>query len=234
MARRLKKLKILEVSACDRGAGEGTRILLMKRANKEADMDMVVVAKRVAAGEPTTLTKADSFIELQKRAEADRQPGETPERAFSRYSTTTTDGRALLAANLYGPGPDYCPPAPVTPPQPVTSAAYQKLMKRARKLAGREGITEASAFAKVYVDPANRALVLEDKAGVGVDITKAGEPPLGGKRAKLQRTVERMIDATVEGLISSGKAKDRSEAIRMARRMIVRDGRLAAATRGFA
>ncbi len=54
-------------------------------------------------------------------------------------------------------------------------------MKRARKLAAKQGITEATAFEKVYTDPANADLVAMDKAdgsvGAGSDFYGTGSRP---------------------------------------------------------
>jgi hypothetical protein len=58
------------------------------RLNKGADMDsMIIIAKSVIAGKSSAFTKRDFFVELQKRADENRQPGETRERAFARYAT---------------------------------------------------------------------------------------------------------------------------------------------------
>src|SRR5580693_4839666 len=51
--------------------------------------------------------------------------------------------------------------------------AYDKLTKKARKLAAREGISQAAAFEKVYTDPANHELVVAEKTQ---HVAKAMQP----------------------------------------------------------
>jgi chemotaxis response regulator CheB len=74
--RRLKKLKILEVSAVDVAANPHARIMLMKRAGKEDLMDTILaVAKRVVAGDATP--GPASPVPSCEQAAEDQQRGTT-------------------------------------------------------------------------------------------------------------------------------------------------------------
>jgi len=129
---------------------------------QENDMDpRLSVAKAVAAtGRPAPLySKGDWYAEIQKRAEARKQEGESPAQAFSRFIQKHPEGRILYEAYrrtpgvVSGTGPRHV--AKATEPTPVPS--YTKLMVKAAELRkSKPDLSEAQAFAKVFGDPANR------------------------------------------------------------------------------
>lgn len=162
MPRFLRKLKILEVSGADRGAGKGCRIVLMKR-DSPRDENMThtehqPVAKRMA-DRAEVLRKADptlrSFESAVAKIASSRDPAD----------------QELWAAYKNAP---ITPAAVPEPAQVQKSEAMLKLEKKARKLAKREGISQAAAFAKVYADPKYADLVVAEKSA---HFAKAAAPP---------------------------------------------------------
>lgn len=101
----LTKLRIDEVSSVDRGAGEGARVLLMKRDQGEKamsrteqlqsmvkDFGIVKIAKFIVTeGTNATLSEAEFTKLVHDYAQADRKQGETPQQAFTRTFTADTD-----------------------------------------------------------------------------------------------------------------------------------------------
>jgi hypothetical protein len=176
MMRRLTKLKINEISLVDVAANPGARVLLRKRDDAlgrgDNRMDLVPIAKRVVAGEPTAFEKRDFYAAIESGAAEIRKADESPEQAFARFCQDDPRGQILLKAHKMAKGADYRPE-----PEPVQmlpeSPAYAKLCRKATKLAKREGLTEAQAFAKVYEDPANRELVEADRIAHRGRVAKA-------------------------------------------------------------
>jgi hypothetical protein len=127
----------------------------------EDDMDeMIAIAKRVAHGAPTRITKAQWHAEITKRAAAYRDVNETPEQAYTRFLTETADGNALYQAYKLAPQDEQAEPVAVTPPTPTPTRSYERLTAKANELRKAEPkLSEAQAFTKVYEDPANRELV---------------------------------------------------------------------------
>jgi len=121
-----------------------------RKANKKgADMDsMIVIAKSVIAGKPSAFTKRDFFIELQKRGDHNRRPGETREHAFARYAMADPDGRVLMQAHKAATGEDYSG-------EPVKADDVEQ------------------AFSRLYADPKNRGLVTTEKRLHNVRVAKA-------------------------------------------------------------
>jgi hypothetical protein len=100
-----------------------------ERLNKGAEMDtMIMIAKSVVAGEPSAFTKRDFFLELQKRADENRRPGEKREQAFARYATADPDGQVLMQAHKAASGEDYSGEPGKTDDEPVTNEAFRQLM----------------------------------------------------------------------------------------------------------
>jgi hypothetical protein len=94
-ARRKANKNKLKAEQAEASAAEARENL-----NKGAAMDsMITIAKSVIAGKPSAFTKRDFFIELQKRGDQNRRPGETREKAFARYATTDPNGRVLMQAH---------------------------------------------------------------------------------------------------------------------------------------
>jgi hypothetical protein len=171
MTRKLTKLRINEVSLVDRGASPGARVLLYKRDDArpfgkgDDHMDLVAVAKRVVAGEPTAFVeKRDFYAAIESGAAEIRKADEPPEQAFARFCETDPRGQILLKAHKMAKGADHRPepePEPVVP----QSIAYAKLCRKAEKARRKDpSLSEAAAFAKVYANPKNRDLVEADRA----------------------------------------------------------------------
>jgi hypothetical protein len=105
----LHKLRIDEISLCDRGAGEGTRVALYKRndasSTKKKATDMadhfVEVCKRLGDGDPSIIppSEHEMFEHIQKYASEHRRHGETAAGAFNRvFNEQTDEGLALRRA----------------------------------------------------------------------------------------------------------------------------------------
>jgi hypothetical protein len=143
------------------------------RLNKGAHMDSVItIAKAVIAGKPSAFTKRDFFLELQKRADQNRQPNETREGAFTRYATSDPDGRLLMQAHKAACGTDYCGEPDETDDEPTTNEGYQRLMDLAAEKR-EKGETVEQAFARLHADPKYRDLVATEKRMHNVQVAKA-------------------------------------------------------------
>jgi hypothetical protein len=103
----LTKLRIDEISAVDRGAGEGARITLWKRdsaTKKATDMAdrFLEVCKRVADGDVSVIvpSEAEMFEHIQKYVTAEhRRPGESQPAAFARvFGGQDAEGETLRRA----------------------------------------------------------------------------------------------------------------------------------------
>jgi hypothetical protein len=142
--------------------------------NKGADMDsMITIAKSVIAGKPSTFTKRDFFLELQKRADQTRQSGETKEQAFARYGTTDPDGRLLMQAHKASNGEDYSgEPETQKDEELTTNDAYRRLMDLAHEKR-KDGESLEQSFARLYSDPKYRNLVATEKRLHQGRVTKA-------------------------------------------------------------
>jgi hypothetical protein len=145
-----------------------------ERLNKGADMDTIVtIAKSVISGKPSAFTKRDFFVELQKRADENRRPGETRERAFTRYATTHPTGQVLMQAHKAARGDDYTgEPDDKTDDEPATNDAYRRLMDLAAEKR-EKGETVEQAFARLYADPKYRDLVATEKRAHTDRVAKA-------------------------------------------------------------
>jgi len=142
------------------------------RLNKAADVDAIIgVAKSIIAGQPTAFTKRDFFLEIQKRADQQRGPGETRERAFARYATTDPQGRLLFQAHKAADGVDYTGELDEADEKPVTNEAYRRLMKLAADNRS-DGETLEQSFARLYADPKYRDLVATEKRMHAERVTK--------------------------------------------------------------
>jgi hypothetical protein len=144
-----------------------------ERLNKGAEMDtMIVIAKSVIAGKPSTFTKRDFFVELQKRADEERQPGETREGAFARYVTTDPSGRLLMQAHKAASGEDFTGERDKDDKEPTTNEAFRRLMDLATDKR-EQGETVEQAFARLYADPKYRDLVALEKRLHSAQLAKA-------------------------------------------------------------
>jgi len=136
-----------------------------KHQRWETDMDrMLTFAKAVAAGAPTTITKAQFFEEMSKRAQAEKKPGESVAQAFARFAETDI-GKVLMQAHRHASGPDHQFEKPeVTKAEAPSMPALDKLKQLAADHQKTTGVTPEAAFAVVYTDPANKDTVAQHKA----------------------------------------------------------------------
>jgi hypothetical protein len=136
-------------------------------------MDSVItIAKAVIAGKLSVCTKRDFFLELQKRADENRQPGETRERAFIRHGTSDPNGQLLMQAHKSAGGEDYCGEPDENEDEPTTNEGYRRLMDLAAEKR-KKGETVGQAFARLYADPKYRDLVTTEKRMHNVQVVKA-------------------------------------------------------------
>jgi len=123
---------------------------------------MIRIAKSVADGGPTGFMKRDFYLELQKRADQIREPGETREAAFARYARTDPEGRLLLTAYKTVGGEDYSGEQDNVEDEPQTNEGYRRLMDLAAERR-RDGETIQQTFARLYADLDYRQLVATEK-----------------------------------------------------------------------
>jgi hypothetical protein len=189
----LEKLTITEVSSCDRGAGEGVKVMLMKRDAPPHQpvtvKDIPVItgdallsfAKRANDGEDTSDAPAGIsdllFNEIQDRAAKQKQQGDTPQTAFSRYVTTDATGRALMAAHgrLSRPSPVGAVAkmrSDATQSVVMTKALGETTLDVLAKLhhTANPALSFEQSYAKVATDPAHAGLL---KVALGKDATGA-------------------------------------------------------------
>jgi len=135
-----------------------------KQQRWETQMDITEVAERVAKGMPTKFTKAEFFAELDRRAQAEKKPGESVAQAFARFAETDI-GKVLMQAHKLAGGPDHQFEKPlVTKADAAPTPSLDKLKDLASAhQADNPGKTYEASFATVYGDPANRDLVNSSK-----------------------------------------------------------------------
>lgn len=118
----LRHLQIDEVSSVDKGAGIGTRIVLMKRdtgtepaaISKEGKMtdfstatpEAIAKMAANAAMLPERFTKAEIYSALMRLAALERPPLGTTAQSFAKVVSEHPDGRALWAAYKQADGDD--------------------------------------------------------------------------------------------------------------------------------
>jgi formate-dependent phosphoribosylglycinamide formyltransferase (GAR transformylase) len=99
----IKGLTITDVSSVDRGAGEGVKVMLMKRQSKESDMDTITKAMQMPERQMIAFCKTDAIskrelsVLIDDMAQAKRERGESREQAFSKFVTRDPLGRDLSA-----------------------------------------------------------------------------------------------------------------------------------------
>jgi hypothetical protein len=150
MARILRRLKINEVSAVDRGAGENCRVLLWKRHHDPSQhrplMFNDIIAKYVDDEDDIRDEDDDKKLSEKLRevvaAMTAAAPSLHPQRA-ARWLLHTPQGQALLAQhkrNTAMPQVDIL----------KAIAIYEDVLMAQAKLQKRAGETEAKAFARLY------------------------------------------------------------------------------------
>ena len=131
MPKLLKGLEIFSVDSVDKGAGEGCRVLLMKRDNTRRESQMVDVTEgltetvkkssreeilKVCATDEVSKPVLGQFID--HLAAAQRRDGESSQQAYARF-VSEGFGKRLLAIHQVSPGRDYW-----------QQAAFEKFTKR--------------------------------------------------------------------------------------------------------
>jgi hypothetical protein len=175
MPKVLTRLRIDEVSAVDRGAGEGVKILLMKRqeAEKEKPMDSIhsimksggiaaTCAAIVAKG--ATSISEHELVEAATKVAAERHPELSPAQAFAKVYTAATD-EARVLQNAIAIAKAMPVVADLTPVM-VGGEDARDLSDESEAIANLKELgrrkwptaTEAQQFANAFSDPVNREL----------------------------------------------------------------------------
>jgi hypothetical protein len=198
MARRLKNLKIREISSVDTAANPEARVLIAKR-----DHD---TAATVGGLGPRRRKKPRNLFEHQEAARAAARAAkekkmtklrEKMQRAFNKAARLPAPPPPLDAAKLarqldkgLARGEPFeraatralrkqldVPTPPTASIDPVdVSSAYGRMMKAARETAAQTSETPEAVFARIYADPQNREVVTADKRNHFLRATKAALP----------------------------------------------------------
>jgi hypothetical protein len=137
---------------------------LMKQ---DDDMDSYIeIAKLVADGARSPITKGSWYNEITKRAAASRRADQTEAQAFAKY-LETPDGKFLYSAFKLAPQREEADTAPtvVKASTPAPTPSYRKLMALADVLRKNDpSLSREQAFAKIYESSEHGELVEADKA----------------------------------------------------------------------
>src|SRR5262245_41170169 len=130
-------------------------------------MDIRHFAKMVVLNGGTNalgMHRQDFEEAIAKRAETTRAPGESRQQAFTKYATTTNDGRLLFKASLLAPPRQAAQDIPVPKrPEPAGEASAE-LERLARFEAKAKGVKYEQAYARLLTSPEHRELVRRVKA----------------------------------------------------------------------
>jgi len=121
-------------------------------------MDATVkIAKGIAETGRSWLTEEELTEKIFAHAQLDRRANESPHQAFARhFSANDEQGRAFRKAIAVAKTADV---RPVGSDDDDAAQAYRKLERLAEQRRKREpGLSPEQAFAKVFSDPANKAL----------------------------------------------------------------------------
>jgi hypothetical protein len=105
-------------------------------------------------------TRQDFENEIIKRA--DRRDGESSAQAFTRYATTTEDGKILFKAALLAPPRQVVQDLPAKKPESAGPAS-KELEDLARYMARSKKYTFQQAYSELYTDPERAELVARVK-----------------------------------------------------------------------
>jgi hypothetical protein len=159
--KRLKNLKITEVSSVDRGAGEGVQVVLSKRHD---DTQAAILKGFNALHESVESILMDDDID---KNEALAETFEQATDYFHQFDNTADP------AEVVSPKPTV-----TTKGAPMPDTAYAWMMSEAKKLMQKDSsLTEAQAFSKVYTNPAYRELANSDRAARRSAVLKASTEP---------------------------------------------------------
>jgi hypothetical protein len=111
-ARRLRNIRVDEISSVDKGAARGAEIVLLKNDRREPMSLMEKVARMperdlLAFAKSDAISKPELSQLIHDKAEALRKDGETREQAFVRYITSNPEGRDLYQIMKAASGPDH-------------------------------------------------------------------------------------------------------------------------------
>jgi hypothetical protein len=122
-----------------------------------ASMDATVIAKGIVETGRSWLTEEELTEKIFAHAQLDRRANESPHQAFARhFSANDEQGRAFRKAIAVAKTADV---RPVGSDDDDAAQAYRKLERLAEQRRKREpGLSPEQAFAKVFSDPANKAL----------------------------------------------------------------------------
>jgi hypothetical protein len=138
----------------------GAALMQRLRTSKKGTADMnatVKIAKGIAETGMSWLTEEELTEKIFAHAQLDRLPHESPHQAFARvFSASTPEALLFRKAVAVAKTVDVRPPSS---DDDDAAAAYAKLQRLAEQRRKREpGLSPEQAFAKVFSDPANRAL----------------------------------------------------------------------------
>ena len=184
---RLSNLSIDSVDSVDKGAGEGVRVVLMKRDSnivdqQESEMNTDTISKAarlperelIAFAKSGALTKSETYELIDRLAQEQRTRGETREIAITKYMTEDPCGRELYAAYRT---------------LPVAKTAPRIVAADAAKPAGDDdALTQLRALAEQFRQtPAGKGMTREQAVAHVAD-TPEGRPLLdASKNANLQK-----------------------------------------------
>ena len=98
-------------------------------------------------------SKAQWYGAINKAAEAQREPDETREMAFSRFVTGDTDGRAMFKAYKSAGGADYAAPTPAAEPIAKINPANAMIRALAEELmAADPNLDKLDALRRVHAE----------------------------------------------------------------------------------
>jgi hypothetical protein len=122
-----------------------------------ASMDATVIAKGIAETGRSWLTEEELTEKIFAHAQLDRRANESPHQAFARhFSANDEQGRAFRKAVAVAKSADV---RPVGSDDAAAEKAYAKLQKLAEQYRARNShLSPEQSFAKVFADPANKAL----------------------------------------------------------------------------
>ena len=204
MSRKLKKLRVTEISAVTRGAGEGVRILLCKRADGST-RQITLPAAVPSSEEITKMNGSKQIIKraashgdidqnslmqaVQKRASREHPEAPTEAIAFSRYVTANPEVLQILKS------------APAGPPKPQATTSFGILAEQALDECRKKGVPLPS-------HSPYRPYLLEKAALQG---ERDQVDPVYGQLAS------KAVLSVAEGLVANGRFSDIETAIRYMR-----------------
>jgi hypothetical protein len=145
--KRLKNLKIAEISSVDRGAGDGVKVVLRKRDEIFDQIDYAMDALRISC---ESIITDDTLVDKQA--------------AVAETMGEAEDYFAKLLADYQADG-DVVPAQKQVTVKPMQLSPYEQMVVKATELRKEDPkLTAAQAFAKIYSDPKYCDLADADRA----------------------------------------------------------------------